>query len=89
MIKLTETREITPYKWVHPDELRRTFPSLERQMGTALVATLGVGMVAASAVCALFCRSQPKDEAKTSCRRNNILAIDNVHQLSDSFFRVA
>jgi hypothetical protein len=20
MIKLTETREITPYKWVHPDE---------------------------------------------------------------------
>jgi hypothetical protein len=22
MIKLTETREITPYKWVHPDEER-------------------------------------------------------------------
>jgi hypothetical protein len=22
MIKLTETREITPYKWVHPDEDR-------------------------------------------------------------------
>jgi hypothetical protein len=22
MIKLTETREITPYKWVHPDEKR-------------------------------------------------------------------
>jgi putative SOS response-associated peptidase YedK len=28
MIKLTETREITPYKWVHPDEERwaRTMP---------------------------------------------------------------
>jgi hypothetical protein len=23
MIKLTETREITPYKWVHPDEEER------------------------------------------------------------------
>jgi hypothetical protein len=23
MIKLTETREITPYLWVHPDEERR------------------------------------------------------------------
>jgi len=22
MIKLTETREVTPYKWVHPDEDR-------------------------------------------------------------------
>jgi hypothetical protein len=22
MIELTETREITPYKWVHPDEER-------------------------------------------------------------------
>jgi len=22
MIKLTETREITPYRWVHPDEER-------------------------------------------------------------------
>jgi hypothetical protein len=22
MIKLTETREITPYRWVHPDEDR-------------------------------------------------------------------
>jgi hypothetical protein len=23
MIKLTATREITPYKWVHPDEEQR------------------------------------------------------------------
>jgi len=23
MIKLTEKREITPYKWVHPDEERQ------------------------------------------------------------------
>jgi hypothetical protein len=23
MIKLTQEREITPYVWVHPDELRR------------------------------------------------------------------
>jgi hypothetical protein len=26
MIKLTEMREITPYKWVHPDEERVTPP---------------------------------------------------------------
>ena len=27
MIKLTETREITPYLWLHPDEERLTVPS--------------------------------------------------------------
>jgi hypothetical protein len=26
MIKLTETREITPYLWVHPDEEVRPLP---------------------------------------------------------------
>jgi hypothetical protein len=27
MIKLTERREITPYKWVHPDEDRTETPA--------------------------------------------------------------
>ena len=27
MIKLTKTQEITPYKWVHPDEEREATPA--------------------------------------------------------------
>jgi hypothetical protein len=32
MIKLTETREITPYLWVHPDEERWYPNNLERSV---------------------------------------------------------
>jgi hypothetical protein len=36
VIKLTETREITPYLWVHPDEERRWRSNDDRQHGRGI-----------------------------------------------------
>lgn len=46
-------------------------------------------IVAAYVARALFCRSQSIHETKSPRRGSNILAIHNVHQLGDSFFRGA
>jgi hypothetical protein len=50
MIKLTETREITPHLWVHPDEERRLLAGLRRRVFLATSGTFArfVGCVGSS-----------------------------------------
>jgi len=53
---LTETREITPYKWVHPDEERRWPRGLEPRGSTRPFQPTKTGVAAfvSAADCACF-----------------------------------